>query len=162
MDYPILKTPGEPRFDSLGVLKLRCTCAVPVNDRIFAQGQVGATDSHLYVRIWSFETSPAPQATLRAVFSHNGHTADLSVTAGGESALLLDGQPAGELLTAYQISGEDLQGEYWGAVMAVPFDRFSQALGLAEQDSFDGNLLREHPALSSAAPVGQTVRFLLR
>lgn len=162
MDYPILRMRGEPRFDSLGVLKLRCADTVAVNDRIFAQGQAGATDSLFFVRIWSFETAPSPQATLRAVFSHGGHTAELSVTAAGGSALLLDGRPAGELLTAYQISGEDLQGEYWGAVMMLPLDRFCGALALSLPGSFDGNLLRENPALSSAAPAGESVRFLLR
>lgn len=43
MDYPISVMQGEPCFDSLGVIKLRCEPSVPVNDRIFAQAQAGRT-----------------------------------------------------------------------------------------------------------------------
>ena len=60
MDYPISVIQGEPCFDSLGVIKLRCEPSVPVNDRIFAQAQAGRTPELCFTRIWSFETAPAP------------------------------------------------------------------------------------------------------
>ena len=119
MDYPISVMQGEPCFDSLGVIKLRCEPSVPVNDRIFAQAQAGRTPELFFTRIWSFETAPAPEAAGKAVFSRAGHTVELAASAAGEASLLLDGAPREGVLTAYQISGEDLQGEYWGAVLVA-------------------------------------------
>lgn len=163
MDYPISRMHGEPCFDSLGVIKLRCDSSVPVNDRIFAQAQAGCTPELFFTRIWSFETAPSPDGVVRALFSHAGHTVELSANAAGEAALLLDGAPVDGVLTAYQISGEDLQGEYWGAVLMVPFPWLAASLGFdaASPAVLTGNLLREHPACSSAVPTGESVRFLL-
>ncbi len=163
MDYPVSAMRGEPRFDTLGVLKLRCAPTVPVDDRLFAQAQVGRTPALFFTRIWSCETAPAEAATLRALFSYQGHTLELSANAAGEATLLLDGAAVADKLTAYQISGEDLQGEYWGAVLMVPFSWFSEALDLPADSpvALEGNILREHPAQSSAAPEGETLRFLL-
>lgn len=164
MEYPISAMPGEPRFDSLGVIKLRCEPSVPVNDRIFAQAQAGRTPELFFVRIWSFETAPAPQAVVKAVLSHAGHTVELAASAAGEGSLLRDGAPEEGVLTAYQISGEDLQGKYWGAVLMTPYRWLAQALAF-DPDApavLEGNLLRERPARSSAALSGDTLRFLLR
>ena len=164
MDYPISVMQGEPCFDSLGVIKLRFEPSVPVNDRIFAQAQAGRTPELFFTRIWSFETAPAPEAAVKAVFSRAGHTVELAASAAGEASLLLDGAPREGVLTAYQISGEDLQGEYWGAVLMVPYRWLAASLDF-DPDApavFEGNLLRERPALSSAVPHGETLRFVLR
>lgn len=154
MHYPLRPQQGEPRFDTLAVLKLDCARSVPVNLRIFAQAQLGRTKDLVFAKIWSFENDPAPETALAAVFEHGAHSLRMEVTAKGCARLLADGNPLEGKMSSYLISGEDLQGEYWGAVMMVSSDVFFEALGLdalGPPAALYGNALREHPFLSAAA-----------
>ncbi len=76
----------------------------------------------------------------------------ITATAAGHTAFeTKDGELPGAL-TAYSISGEDLQGEYWGVVVMLPMEIFLPALGINKLDSstlLKGNILKENPAVSA-------------
>lgn len=153
MSYTIRLLEGEPSFDSLEVIKLRCTTDIPINDRIFAQAQLGRTREAFFARIWSFEPTPAPGAKLILTLSYGGRTLTVTVDANQKAALLANGEDRSDVLAAYAVSGEDLQGEYWGAGFVIPAEAFVSALGLDAIDSpavLRGNILREHPGRSAA------------
>lgn len=164
MDYIIKYVPGEPCFDTLGVMKLRCAQTVPINDRIYAQAQLGRNDDCLFIRILSFEPKPAANARLSAIFCHGGKELRLSVTADGTAAARCGTDDFTARMTAYITQGEDLQGEYWAGVLMFPLDTLLAALGMDQGGSLptlSGNILRENPALSSAAPIDEVIIFSL-
>lgn len=164
MNYPIRFIDGEPRFDTLGVIKLCCDHSVPVDDRIYAQAQLGHTSDCLFARILSFETKPANEAILSVVLCHNGKELQLSVFADGSASARCGETILTDAMTSYIIQGEDLQGEYWGAVMLFSLDRLLTVFGVdssAMPLELSGNVLREHPALSCATPANESVAFTL-
>lgn len=164
MNYTIKYVSGEPCFDTLGVIKLRCAQSVPVNDRIYAQAQLGRNDDSLFVRITSFETKPAANACLSAVFSFGERQLRIAVTAGGQARAYSGEKDLTAELTAYIKEGEDLQGEYWVGVLLFPLQSLFTALGMDKNAlpvALSGNILRENPALSRAALGGETVTFML-
>lgn len=151
---------GEPQFDRLPVQILRCSADTPPNDRIYAQGQICRTDGQVFARIWTFESAPAPQVCLVAAFAANGRTVEARAAAGGETALLLNGVPAEGKLTAYLFSGEDLQGVFWGAVLAIDAAAFFETLGADPahpEGAIGANLLRIGGSVSALAPQGAYV-----
>lgn len=165
MNYAIKYVPGEPCFDTLGVMKLGCAPTVPVNDRIYAQAQLGRNDDSLYIRILSFEPAPVADACLTAVLCRGEKELWLSVSADGRAQAHCGAQELTADLTSYITRGEDLQGEYWAGVLLFPLKSLFATLG-ADQNALpltlSGNILREHPALSSAAMAGETVSFTLK
>lgn len=164
MNYNIRNIPGEPRFDVLGVIKLGCDTSVDINDRIYAQAQLGRNEDVIYIRILSFEPKPAPNAILCATFSLNNRTLTLAVGADGVAHAQSDEVNLASHLTAYGVQGEDLQGEYWGVVMLFPLEHLFLALGVDKPElplSLSGNIFRKNPAVSSAVPLDETVLFKL-
>lgn len=164
MNYSIRFIEGEPRFDNLGVIKLCCDRSVAVDDRIYAQAQLGRTSDCFFARILSFETKPSNEAKLSVVLCYNKKELRLSVSADG-SALASCGDTAlTNFMTSYIVQGEDLQGEYWGAVMIFSLDKFLSTFDIDLSNiplELTGNVMREHPALSSAAPANDLVTFTL-
>lgn len=164
MNYTIKYLQREPCFDTLGVMKLNCAAAVPVNDRIYAQAQLGRNDDSLFIRIISFEPRPAAETRLTAVLGCGERQLRLSVTADGQVQAQSGSEDLTDHLTAYITRGEDLQGEYWAGVLLFRLGALLTALG-ADQNALplalSGNILREHPALSAAALPGETVHFIL-
>lgn len=165
MNYVIKYVPGEPCFDTLGVMKLGCAPTVPVNDRIYAQAQLGRNDDSLFIRILSFEPAPAADARLTALLGRGEKELRLSVTADGRAQARCGARELTANLTSYITRGEDLQGEYWAGVLLFPLKSLFAALG-ADQSApplaLTGNILREQPALSSVVAVGETVSFMLK
>ncbi len=164
MNYIIKYVPGEPCFDTLGVMKLCCTPEVPVNDRIYAQAQLGRNDDCLFIRILSFETRPVAQARLTALLCYGEKELRLSVTADGQAQAHCGAEDLTVSLTSYMTHGEDLQGEYWAGVLLFPLKTLYAVLGAAHNTSplaLSGNILREYPALSSVVPVGDAIAFTL-
>ncbi len=164
MEYRIKYVAGEPCFDTLGVIKLGCMQSVPINDRIYAQAQLGRNDDSLFVRILSFEPKPLETARLTAEFRYAGKVLRLSVTAAGLAEARCGAVDLTPQMTAYLSQGEDLQGEYWAGVMLLSLDAFFTALDVDKTVlplTLTGNILRENPALSAAAPAGETVTFAL-
>lgn len=164
MNYNIKYIHGEPSFDALGVINLSCEAFVPVNERIYAQAQLGRNDDCLFVRIASFETSPTSDACLTAVLCRGEKELCLSMSFGGQVTAKCQTKDLSHCLTSYITRGEDLQGEYWAAVMLLPLETLFAVLGADKQDLplvLSGNILRENPARSSAAPVGESVVFTI-
>ena len=153
MIHPLYIISGEPRFDRLPVIKLLCSTQTPINARIYAQAQIGLFDESLAIRLWAFETAPSPKSILKAVFeSPQGEQMEVFADATGKMKLIISGEEQTEHLTAHRISGEDLQGEYWGAVMMVPIEIFKtvMAIDLIEKDTvIKGNVLKIHPSVSA-------------
>ncbi len=164
MNYRIKYVPGEPCFDTLGVIKLNCAPTVPVNDRLYAQAQLGRNDDSLFIRILSFETRPAANARLSAELCYGDKVLSLWVTADGQAQAHCGARDLTTDLTAYITRGEDLQGEYWAGVLLFPLKTLFTVLGAdggALPLTLSGNILRENPALSSAVALGETVAFTL-
>lgn len=155
LNYTVRALRGEPRFDALGVLKLCCESDVPVNDRIFAQAQLGRNETTLFARIWSFETAPTPASQALLTLRAGGHTLALTTRFDGVAEATLDGGPCPAPMTSYILQGEDLQGEYWGAVLLLPLQKLNALLGLrlGEQETvLSANVARACPGYSSAVP----------
>lgn len=161
MEKPILLTTfcGEPQFERLPVYKLCCDPVVPVNDRVFAQAQLCKNETHLFARIWTFETHPAADTLLSAQFTTGGHLLAATASLGSEASLVADGVPLRGKLTSYLFSGEDLQGVYAGALLQIPLETFFAALAADPTNlptkQIGVNLLRQGRFVSSLMPVGQ-------
>lgn len=158
MSFQIKHIAGEARFDCLPVIKLCCDESIDINERVYAQAQLGRNDEELFVRILSFEPNPSKKAKLSLKLCFNGNCLEAYATAGEAYSLLINGEEAKNALTVHLISGEDLQGEYWGAVFTLSLDKALKALGLDKTSlpaALTGNLKREHPAVSAASVSGE-------
>ncbi|MEG2174328.1 MAG: hypothetical protein RR135_02435 [Oscillospiraceae bacterium] len=156
MHYPLRVRPGEPDFDGLPVLKLHCDVGVPINERLYAQAQLGLCERCFFVRLWAFETQPLPDSRMTVLLEGPQGQLRLSAQASGTAALLLSGCERNDALTAWSFSGEDLQGEYWGMSLLMDAGLFYQTLGLSACDRSScirGNILKEQPSLSALFPV---------
>lgn len=163
MQQKIALISGEPDFDSLNVIKLRCERDVDINSRIFAQAQLCRNEASLFIRILSFESQPESDSTAAALFCLGERSLKLEVTFGGLTAATVNGDIRFDCLTAYTVTGEDLQGEYWGAVMIVPLELVFEALEISEKElpvTLGGNLYRYNPAYSAAALRDEKLEFL--
>lgn len=163
MQQKIALISGEPDWDSLNVIKLRCEKDVDINSRVFAQGQICRNNENLYIRILSFESRPESDSTAAAIFTSGENSLKLEVTFGGLTAATVNGSMRFDCITAYTITGEDLQGEYWGAVMIVPLKLVFEALGISNHElpiTLGGNLYRYNPAYSAAALKGEQLEFI--
>lgn len=164
MQQKITFISGEPDFDSLHVIKLRCEKSVDINSRIFAQAQLCRNEENLYIRILSFESRPETDSTVAALFELGENSLKLEVTFGGLAVATINGDMQLNRITAYTLRGEDLQGEYWGAVMAVPLTLLFDALAISKDNlptALGGNIFRYNPAFSAAALKGEKLEFLL-
>jgi len=153
MDYKIRFVPGTPRFDTLGVIKLGCDISVDINSRIYGQAQLGRCDEYFYARIWSFETAPTADSRVGLSMQCGENKIEMTACFDERCSLAINGTDAKQLLTAYLISGEDLQGEYWGAVMMLPVSEFFKSLGISESDlpiAIKGYIYRQSDAVSFA------------
>lgn len=119
---------GTPDWESATHVKLTCDVQVPVNERIFALGQIAISKDRLYCRIWSFEVNPAPETNLLWDIENAQGEHLLAKVQKNGSSLSINGEE-NESLTAYLFEGEDLQGEYWGGVMSLPIPLVLSFLG---------------------------------
>ena len=153
MAYCIRKIEAAPDFDAIEVIKLRCDKSVLINERIFAQAQIGRNEELFFARIWSFEPQ-LPQCVLSIVMENEDKSVIIkSSAAGGQASFIVNGVSDSEI-TAYLFSGEDLQGIYNGVVMMVPINKVLNGLGLSEQllpAVVKGNIVREGQSVSAAA-----------
>ena len=150
--YPVHIIAGEPCFDRLPVMKLLCLAETPVNARIYAQAQIGLCDKSFMLRIWAFETSPSSKSTLQAVLLGPQGKLDVSADAMGKTSLTIGAEDRTACLTVSRISGEDLQGKYWGVVMTVPIEIFKTFLAVDAIEKgtvIKGNIFKIHPAVSA-------------
>lgn len=130
----------EDRVDWEGcfIQKLTCSEEIPVNERIFALASCALTPTSLNCRIWSFECFPKDSACLSWTIK-NSKNEQLKARAfkNGSFSLSLADEEKKDRLTCYLISGEDLQGEYWGSVFSVPLDVVLEFLEIKSLQSGD-------------------------
>ncbi len=164
MQQKIAVISGLPDFDSLNVIKLRCEKEVDINSRIFAQGQICQNEDSIYIRILSFESRPTADSAAAAEFSLGEKAIKLVVTFGGTAFAEINGEKRTDCFTSYTTTGEDLQGEYWSAVIKLPLKLLFDSLGVSKGDAplvLSGNLCRFEPEYSAAALKGEKLEFLL-
>lgn len=164
MQQIIATVSGLPDFDSLNVIKLRCEKDVDINSRIFAQAQLCQSGDSLFIRILSFEAKPTADSTAGAEFWLKDKRIGLTVTFGGEAFAVINNESRKDCFTSYVTTGEDLQGEYWCAVMTLPLKLLYESLGIEKGEqpvAICGNLYRTNPACSSAALKGELLELLL-
>ncbi len=159
MSITLTRFEKEPLFDRLPVQLLRCAATVPPRERIFAQGQLCRAADRICVRLWTFETAPAPETRLEALFSSPGGSLTAFAEFSGKTGLLVNGIPD-ERFTAKFFSGEDLQGVYAGVDLAIEAAAFLSAFKAGPEEPIPDlgvNLLRRGTCLSSLVPEGQFV-----
>lgn len=164
MEYGIRFISGEPKFDSLSVIKLCCETSIDINSRIYGQAQVGRSEDLLYAKILSFESEPDQNSTVWAKFEYNGKIIEFSVRFDNSAKLLVNKVDRTDALTCYITSGEDLQGEYWGAVIMLPLSVLFEGLEINESSlpiTLKGNIARENPEISSAVALNDAANFIL-
>ena len=163
MEISVRYISGEPAFDSLEVIKLLCDRSIDINSRIFGQAQIGRTDDLLFTKILSFEADPTAASTVMLELKSGDNSLTAKVSFNGDFNLSLNGSPANEKLSAYIISGEDLQGEYWGAVIMLPLPLIFEHFSLSEENMpspLYGNIHRCEPFISSAS-LSESVCFII-
>ena len=163
MEISVRYIAGEPAFDSLEVIKLLCDRSIDINSRIFGQAQIGRNDELPFAKIISFESQPAAASTVMLELGSGEKTLSAKVSFNGDFELALNGIPSSQKLSAYIISGEDLQGEYWGAVLMLPLSLLFEHFSLSEASlpvSLCGNIHRREPFVSSAS-LSEPVDFMI-
>lgn len=164
MQISVRYIPGEPSFDSLEVIKLCCDRSIDINSRIYGQTQIGRNEELLFAKILSFESEPTADSTVMLELRLGENALSAQVRFDGSSSLILNGMDENDKLSAYIISGEDLQGEYWGAVIMLPMALLLGHFSLSENAlpaSVYGNIIRREPAVSSAAPLSESAEITI-
>lgn len=154
--YKVSKITGVPSFDSLPVAKITHYPLEKRDYKPFAQSILCVGDEALTLRMWAFEVSPLPESTLRCVlycFRDKPDTAlcvDIFSTGEVSLACLPDSRAlAAAGCQIRDVSGEDLQGVYWGKTVTVPLDALEARGGplqLSGGAHFPGNFYKLCPA----------------
>ena len=152
--YPVTTLKSDLTFDKLLIKKLNCEVDVPVEERVFALAQAGICDDSFYARIQSFECHPK-DVSLTLVLQKGDMRVVATADEQENASLTVNGEPMTEKMTSYLIAGEDLQGEYWGAVFVLPLALLEQALGcpLTVGQQLEGNFIRDGKFQSHAFPI---------
>ena len=152
MNYPIKVISGEPNFEKLLVQKLCCDIAIPINSRVFAQGQMGVNEDGIFARVISFELSPK-EVSLSVKIKNKDRYFEAVINSEEVAVLKANDVEIADAMTAYITTGGDLQGEYWEAVFLIPMSVVCDSLGVKELktgDVFTGNLRRVGEYVSEA------------
>ena len=137
MSFWLSITGEKPNLESLPVADIVDYPLEPAEYKPFAQARLCLTPQSLVVELWAFEVRPQPQSSLRAVFLSQGRRLTFQVWSGGRWEASLEGRPA-----VHPLSGENLQGVYWGARASFP-RRWLEAEGPLEAGSVvRGNLYK--------------------
>ncbi len=155
MTYNVCMISGEPRYDSLPVLMVDRYRNTPVNDRMAAEAQFCLNETEWIARLWAFETAPAPESRMEALFAgEDGRSAvRMYLTAGGAFGCEAAGRDVKEALSVYAFTGGDLQGEYWGGVLRLPRELFLDAVGIKTPEKgtiLMGNVVKRIPSVGAA------------
>lgn len=165
--FPVVKVQGHPQFDWLPVAKISRYSIEENIYRPFAQGHLCVSGEGFFVRMWAFEVTPQPDSRLRVTLQlqPEGPLLAAEVTAAGETVFTVDGNPqSSEELNPRSISGEDLQGIYWGVNLLFPhslLERIYPGLTLEGEQEIQGNLYKlgegKFPHRGSFLPVDFTL-----
>jgi hypothetical protein len=121
---------GEPRYDSIPVAKITDYPLEKESYKPFAQSQLCIGEKGLILRLWAFEVDPPRQSALRVGLGLGERRTALTVYADGRLDCAADGAPAAAPIFHHMIAGEDLQGEYWGAVIVLSGEILKALLGI--------------------------------
>ena len=125
-------------WEGTAIEKLTCSHDIPINKRIFALGRCAVTSEVLTARIWSFEAYPDDKAAVSwTVRNDKNEVMKATAFYDGTKELLISGEDAADKLSVYPVTGEDLQGEYWGSVFSLPLDAVLAFLGKKSLDAGD-------------------------
>lgn len=133
MSFKISVITGHPVYDSLPAVKIGSyRNPVPEDYRPFAQGRLAFGEEGFYLQLIAFEVTVPESSRISAEFSADGKKyfsivikkSGLDEFALWESGKILwrDDSAA----EAVPIQGEDLQGEYWGGQILVPYETLAR------------------------------------
>lgn len=121
MQFWISCTGEAPNLESLPVADIVDYPLEPAEYKPFAQARLCLTPSRLLVELWAFEVRPEPESSLRAVFfpeGNGGPVLSFQCWSGGRWEAYRDGRPVEP--EVHPLSGENLQGVYWGTRVSFP------------------------------------------
>lgn len=151
MQYNVSSIPGAPQFDSLPIAKIT---RYPLEERDYkpyAQCILCVGRDVLTLRMWAFEVSPSGASRLRCVLylypDSPGRALCVDILPSEQVSvqILEDGEPAGEPVAdaaLRPLSGEDLQGVYWGGTVELGLDALGCAAALAPGSRLRGNFYK--------------------
>jgi len=145
MNYKISFTQTRQDMDGVSVAKIKSYPLEREDYKPFAQFRMAATPEGLFLRMTAFEVSCEEHSALAfllrsgggcisAAAEHSGAVAALS--ADGSVKRLIHGE-----ISARFFTGEDLQGIYWGADLAIPAELIPDFDGLVHNGG-SGNFFK--------------------
>ncbi|MEG0540733.1 MAG: hypothetical protein RR528_00235 [Angelakisella sp.] len=164
MTYNICTQPSTPRLDALPTYKIIDYPLETRDYKPFAQTRLCVTPAELMVQMWAFEMVPSKESTLEAVFTTASSQKLLFARCAAEGKVsCFVRTPQGDRpLTAisHSLSGEDLQGIYWGITITLPRTLLEELFGKGAVDvgsTLLGNIYKlsdnkEKPHKGSLAP----------
>lgn len=122
---PVSEPGAAVSFDSLPVCQLNVFPDPPGHDLPFAQARIYAEQGRsLFLKLSAYEADAPADSRFLASFG----TLALEVSPNG-SRLTLDGKPLeNAAVRVTPMRGDDLQGEFWGAVVQLPLSVLRLAL----------------------------------
>ncbi len=115
----------------------------------YTQCRICAVKNDLYIRLFSFETTPTDDSQIILYLSQNGAVAEFLLTPKG---LLVRKITANgvvlsvENISATEIGGENNQGIFWGSEFSVPQQIIQDIFGLKKLDRgviFKGEVVKK-------------------
>lgn len=133
MDFTICRVSGHPEFETLPIAKISSYPLERRDYKPFAQCRLAVAQGELFVRMWAFEVSPEPCSALECLLCPKDDEQSallVKICANAANTVAI----AGEDITlaqfsAHPLSGDDLQGEYWGATVGIPLDIIAEKTG---------------------------------
>lgn len=143
MSFWISITGEEPNLESLPVADIVDYPLEPAEYKPFAQARLCLTPRNLVVELWAFEVRPEPESSLRVVFFPQGEKGPrlfFQVWSGGRWEAFLGERPVEPAV--HPLSGENLQGVYWGARVTIPRKWLEKEAPLEAGSVLWGNLYK--------------------
>ena len=155
MPFTVSLIRDEINFETLPVAKITNYPLEKAAYKPFAQCClcISQADNILRLRMWAFEVYSSPQSELKAVlylFSEKHLSLHITITAEDPVAIkaFVMGESGEEIPVQADISphnGEDLQGVYWGANIAISLNALAKTAplcGLSVGEHFYGNFYK--------------------
>lgn len=123
---------NAPDFEALQVAKLDYYIPDHASYRPFSQAHVCFSPQGLHVQLLSFETFSPPESLIQATLcfpGQRGGVFTLQLFADGRYDVQFAATGAAESVSVaetalHPITGEDLQGVFWGGLFTLPLDRY--------------------------------------
>lgn len=147
MEVYVNTVAGAPDFAALPAGKIIRYPLEKRDYRPFAQAQFALSEEALSVRLTAFESQPDPRSTLMLALEGAGKPVAVACRAPAEGETAPPREMGeGECLKigAAYLSGEDLQGKYWGVTLTLPRRELEQRIGyrLAAGGVLRGNVYK--------------------